>query len=309
MPANFLIQQPWWMPEHFDGIYGAAIGGAIGGAIALLTAFLTNRNARKRQVLDLAHSSSEREKERLYSLRRETYLPLVEAFSVAVGFIVQIPTLSVDQVRAQQPLVDFARLIARLGLIAPPAVQEAVQKAHILITALSFKLMNERMTIESICDEIASIDLNVQLRLNRQKELLMRQEKHIDDRTAEEQLMKNLNDQHRVASAEIDALLTRRGPLVQKKAVMQLDLLNIAVRDIPVIARQSTEALIAIRKDLDLTTDDQWLRKFTDDNSAHYGAAVQSFQDEIKQRITGSKAPEQTPTAGTPPTRQEACKP
>ena len=121
------------MPERPDVIYGAAIG----GAIALLTAFLTNRNARKRQAQDLNHSSTEKDKERHYTLKRETYLPLLEASSGAIAFVMQIPTVPVEQLRAQEPMLQLARLIARLGVIAPAAVQEPVQKAQKLNTRLA----------------------------------------------------------------------------------------------------------------------------------------------------------------------------
>ena len=259
MSSLLVAALPWWMPERPDAIYGAAIG----GAIALLTALLTNRNARRRQILDLEHSSSEKDKERHYTLRRETYLPLIEASSLAVGFVVQIPTLPIEQIKTQQPLFDLAKLIARLGLIAPPAVQEPIQKSHILLTALFFRLLTERSAIETIASEISSIDFDVQLRLNRQKELQMRQEKHIDGKTADEQLMKHLFEQHNIATTEINVLLARRAPLVSKKAEMEIDLQKLAIQEVPAIARQSTEALIAIRKDLGLATDEEWIRRFT----------------------------------------------
>jgi hypothetical protein len=276
---------PLWMPERPDAIYGAAIG----GAIALLTAFLTNRNARKRQAQDLNHSSTEKDKERHYTLKRETYLPLLEASSSAIAFVMQIPTVPIEQLRAQEPMLQLARLIARLGVIAPAAVQEPVQKSHKLLTELCFKLINERWVIESVAAELASIDFDVQLRLNRQKELQLRQEKHIDAKTGNDQLILHLFEQHRIATREIDELLSRRGPLIRKKLELELELARRAAADILGIAAENCEVLIAIRQELGMSSDEEWIRRFTRASADDYRAATQKFQDDLKKRFVAER--------------------
>lgn len=275
------MTKPWWMPEHPDAMYGAALG----GAIALLTALFTNRNARKRQAQDLAHSTAEKERDRQYTLRREIYLPLVEASNSAVAFVCQTPTAPLEQLKNQEPLFHLGRLMARLGLIAPPPVQESVQKAHMLLMQLSFMLINERWAIEAVSSDISTIDFEIQLRLNRQKELNLRMEKHIDEKTAEESLMRHLHEQHKVANEEVTSLLARKAPLVRQKLDLELRLQKKAVDCIPEIAVASGEALIMIRKDLGMPTDEHWIRESTAANNAQYGAAVRKFQEDFRAKL------------------------
>jgi hypothetical protein len=277
---NSLPSAPWWVPEKPDAILGAIIG----GMIAFLTAWLSNRNARKRQAQELSFSSSEKDKERLFALKRETYLPLIEATSAAFGYSVQIATLPSEQVRAQEPLMTMGRLIARLGLIAPKEVQVAVQKTHLQLTALVMKQIGERAVIDKISSDLATIDFEIQLRLDRQKALQQRQEKHIDGQTADADLMRHLFDEHQSASREIDDLIARKSPLIQKKTSAELASLENATSVIRSLVADATDALVAIRKDLGMATDETWIRQFSEETSKSYSSLVQQFLREVRAK-------------------------
>jgi hypothetical protein len=271
----------WWMPERFDAIYGAAIG----GAIALLTSIFSNRNARKRQTIDLKAQSEERDKERHYSLKREVYLPLIEASSGAISFVMQLPTVALEQLRTQEPLMHFARQAARLGLIAPSSVQIPVQKAQKQLMQTAMMLMNERWAIENVATEISTNNLGVQLRLNRQKELQLRQEKHIDSKTGDENIMKHLSDEHQKATAEINSLLASNDSLNRKKAQLEIALQRRAAAALLPISDHSCEALIAIRNELGMPADEEWIRKFSQSTANEAAATIKDFQDEFEKRI------------------------
>jgi hypothetical protein len=109
---------PWWLPEKVDVLYGAIVGGLVAFLSSLLTVSFTSWHALKRQRIDLAHQAEQKEKERQHALKREIYVPVVEAASAAVAFLAQIPTVPFEALHADNPVVQLARQVARLSLVA-----------------------------------------------------------------------------------------------------------------------------------------------------------------------------------------------
>jgi hypothetical protein len=275
--------QLWWIPEKFDAIYGAAIG----GAIAIVTAMLSSRQARKRLEQELRHASEEKANERRHGLRRETYIPFVDAYSRAIGFVMQMGTVPFEEIRKSEATMQLGVVIARLSLVAPRSVQEPMYKAHRLLTQLTFVLFAERGAIERVAGEVNAIDFDVQLRLNRQKELQLRQEKHIDEKTAEPGLMSFLFEQHKQATAEIDALLAKRAPLVRKKTELEIQLLKNATAALPDIGKMNVETMLAVRNDLGMAVDADWYRTFAAEAADGYMADVKKFQADLEKMVLG----------------------
>jgi hypothetical protein len=100
-----------------------------------------------------------------------------------------------------------------------------------------------------------------------------------------------LFERHRIATREIDELLSRRGPLIRKKLELELELelARRAAADILGIAAENCEVLIAIRQELGMSSDEEWIRRFTRASADDYRAAIQKFQDDLKKRFAAER--------------------
>ncbi len=270
----------WWMPEHTDAMFGAAVG----GGIALLTAILTNRNARKRQKIELQHQAVEREKERQHALKRETYIPIAEAATDAVAFVAQLPTIAADQLRTMAPLNELGRLASRSGLISPPAVQEALSKFHRQLQKIAMELVLERLAIEDVAGEIESAGLGIQIRLNRQREVQLRVEKHTDEGTGNMALVKGLIDESRHANEEATKLAMHQQALTAKKTQLEIALQKKAVEALLPVSELGQAVITAIRSDLGLPPNMEWLQKFSREAVADVSASLRSFHERFEKR-------------------------
>lgn len=148
------MNAPWWLPEKLDALYGAIAG----GLIAFLSSFFTNRHALKRQRVELAHQAEQKEKERQHALKREIYVPVVEAGNVAVSFLAQIATLLFEALQGNNPIVELNRHVAKLSLVAPFEVMDAVHAGLAQVAKAYMLLTGERLVIHRFACELASID-------------------------------------------------------------------------------------------------------------------------------------------------------
>jgi len=101
-------------PDKFGAIYGALVA----GGAAVIVAYLSNRHAFKRLNLELQHQTEQKERERQFALRRDIYVPLLEAASSAMSYYGQIGTVPSELFRQPEPLNALARQIAKLNVIA-----------------------------------------------------------------------------------------------------------------------------------------------------------------------------------------------
>src|ERR1019366_2093839 len=112
--------------------------------------FLTNRHSLERQKIELAHQAQEKEKERHYALKREIYLPLLEAVSAAVNFVVQVPTMPIEKLNSDNPVGELGKAISKLNLVAPPEVMEPVTRGQTYLIKIYMVLTNERLAIQKL---------------------------------------------------------------------------------------------------------------------------------------------------------------
>ena len=280
-PTSKAHMQEWYIPDKPDAIYGALVG----GLIALIVATLTNRHARKRQVLDLAHQAEQKERERIHSLKRDTYLPLLEASSSAIGFVAQIPTASIEAVRTQEPLVALGRQVARLALIAPPSVMEPVNIGFRYLFRVATELLGERLSIEGVAGDLATTSSRVQWHLDHQKDQNERFERLMDSESTNQPLFDHIQSLLSVSHEKIQELLSRQNTLIAEKARMELDLGRKAAASLRPMTEHTTKSLVAIRAELGLPIDAAWLAAFQSAQADEAFAILTKLQDTVTSHV------------------------
>lgn len=286
-------------PEKFDPIYAAFAGAIITMIGSWVTAWLVGSQATRRQKNDLLHSSSEKQKERdfaaaqrelerLHTLRRECFLPFMDATAAAVGFVPSIPTCPIDGLRTLTPMVDLGRHISKITLIAPPSIIEPMMTGFLFLQTVATTLINQRWAIENVASDLDLNRNSVQMMLDRQKNLGERMDTMIDTGEPKPQLQ-HLYQQHTEIGERIQSLIGEQGPLIERKADLELRLQREAADLLMPLREHSITAIIAIRSEIGLPIDETWYRKFSDDTAQKALQLVTSFQDELRDKIITNK--------------------
>jgi hypothetical protein len=278
------IQQ--FLPDKLDALYGAMVG----GGVAMLVNFFTNRNSRKMLSLQLTHQATQREKDRQLTLKREIYIPLLEAASDAISFYGQIGTVPSELIRRPEPLNSLARHVAKMSGIASPEVIEAVYIAQKQLVIGAVKLFNERIPIEVVINQLSSVDSMIKSYEAKSESFNQRFEKHIDAGTGDgglKDVLMRLTKEHLEV---VEKLHQQKSELVLKKSTLEMDISRQATEDMKIIGPQNRAALVAIRKDLGLPIDANWLNNLSDAHSKDVFKAVEKFHQNVEKIIADAKS-------------------
>lgn len=264
-------------PEKFDPIYAALTGALLAMIGSWITAWITGKQATTRQKNDLEHSCRERENERkhaasqkelerLYALRREVYLPFIDAMSNAVSFVPTIPTCPIEAIQTLSQLAELARHFSRVSVIAPPPVIEPVMRVVLYLQTVTTTLINRRWPIEEVASELCLNRNSVQWMLDRQKNLGQRMDAFVDTGEFKPQF-KILFDQHTELGQEVKRVLEIQESLNKKKAGLELALLQQASRLLMPIREHTIPVMVSIRNEVGLPIDEDWYRRFSEESA------------------------------------------
>lgn len=271
-------------PDKFDPIYAAIAGAFIALTSSILTAWLGGRQARKRQERDLAHSATQKELERIHSLRREVYLPFSDAFAAAVGFVPTIPTCPQEQIRLLQPLTELGRHFARMNLIAPPSVIEPATRGFLYLQTVVTSLVTKRFEIDEAASELALNQQMTQWMLDRQKSLSSRIEGFLDSGEFQPQVQ-FLQEEHVDLTQKIRDNIADHEPLNQRKFKLEMSLQRQAAAMLAPMKEHSSEAYLAIRKEIGLPLDAKWYKEFSDRTIHEAMENLTKFQNDIERTL------------------------
>ncbi|MCW0220672.1 MAG: hypothetical protein OJI67_20260 [Prosthecobacter sp.] len=282
-------------PEKFDPIYAAFAGAAIAMFGSFITAWFTGRQATKRQKNDLQHSSLEKQKERdhiatqkelerLHILRRECYLPFMDAMASAVGFVPTIPTCPIDAIRTLVPIIELGRHISRVTLIAPPSIIEPMINGSLLLQTIATDLINKRWAIEEVSSELDLNRSSVQRMIDRQRNLNARIDNMIDSGEPKPQIQL-LYQEHEELGKRIQDLIRKQGPLSDKKTDLELGLQQEAAHLLQPIKEHSIPIITAIRSEIGLPLDEDWYRRFSEKSGQKAFQVISKFQNDLRNRI------------------------
>jgi hypothetical protein len=271
-------------PDKFDPIYAAIAGAFIALTSSILTAWLGGRHARKRQEKDLAHSATQKELERIHSLRREVYLPFSDAFAAAVGFVPTIPSCPQEHIRLLQPITELGRHFARINLIAPPSVIEPATRGFLYLQTVVTTLVTKRFEIDEAASDLAQNQQMTQWMLDRQKSLNSRMDGHVDSGEHRPQVQV-LHEEHVDLTRRVKESLAAHEPLNQRKFKLEMALQRQAAAMLPPLKEHSSEAFLAIRNEIGLPLDAKWYKEFSDRTIHEAMENLTKFQFDLERAI------------------------
>jgi hypothetical protein len=283
----------WWKPEKPDAIYGPVLGAIIALISTTLASILAHYYAVKRQEKDLAHDAEQKEKElayqaeqkekeRKHALKTDVYLPLCEAVADAVGFIARTSNIPFEQLYAlDNPVTRLSRQMARINIIAPRELFEPLNAGVNRLMKCHMALLSERMLIESVAAKIKVTNSSLERLQSEQKDLTRR----IESGDPNDKIL--LFERGNSLGKEIDSLLTEFKELSGKKVEMEFALQAKTHESLKPIRQYAFETLVAIRRDLDLSIDEVWLKEFLQKQSEEMDADANSFQEKALTHVRG----------------------
>jgi len=276
------IQQ--FLPDKLDAIYGALVG----GGLAVIVSVLSNRHSLKRLRLELSHQAQQKEIERKLELKRDIYIPLMDAASNALSYYGRIGTVPSELIRNPEPLNLLNRQISKMSVVASKEVMEAVNTAQADLTVGAIKLFKERMAIEQIIGQLSNIESQINFFESQGESLNKRFEKHVDAGTGTglvDVLIRLMNEQQQA----VQKLYAQKTDLLLQKSAIELNISRQSIKDIATMSVQHRAVLVAIRQDLDLPIDEPWLTQMADRNTKNVVGAIDNFHKDVEKILADIK--------------------
>ena len=275
------------LPDKPDAIYSAAIA----GSIAIIVGFFANRHALKRLRLELQHQANQRELERQFSLKRDIYIPLLEAATNATSYYGQIATVPTELIRQPEPLNSLARHIAKLNGVASKEVIESVHLAQKALLIGIVKLFEERQKIDALMIQVSSVESQIKMFESKGESFTQRFEKHIDAGTGDSELRNLLVRFINENQQAVEKLYEQKNHLSLQKVAAELRVTRQAMQDLQRISPLMRTALVAIRKDLGMQIDEAWLAGAFQESSKEISNAMNTFLGNLETLLNQAQKP------------------
>ena len=269
----------------------------IAAGVAFVSTWLSNRNSRKQLRMQLASTAQQQDRDRTMSLRRDVYLPAVEALARLQGALGQLTDVNADQEAIGRQIVTDLATLAKIHLVASESTitalmeyQKAFMPAYLELIELRGPLVSRRRAID-----LEQTFMDAAIAEHKQLVQLMK-EQHISgsEDSARLQRLKlqsdNVLNRHKDHNA-------KQGALWQEQIAAQL---NIADRLTEIIARTAPlipSALLSARKDVDLPIDDAKYRKLYGEQQE----AALTMMRNVVQRARNPKSVNPPPVPPNPP--------
>jgi hypothetical protein len=117
------------MPSTTAVIYAAYIAAgaaALSAVVSFVSSRLSNRNARQQLETQLKHDAEQRDRDRAMTLRRDVYLPAIEAVVRSHAALGHAANLDSDIAASGKQLVTDLAEIAKVHLVASEATVKAI---------------------------------------------------------------------------------------------------------------------------------------------------------------------------------------
>lgn len=265
----------------------AASAAIVVGFIALGGVIVTTWNSRAQLRLQLAHDADQRDRERTMAMRRDVYLPALEAVVSSHGALQRIIDVNADIESIQKTLVSDTATYAKVHLVARESTIRALLNFQERLIPANIKLLGYRMTLAGYKTAITSEQqhlANTQAtvtRLNAFMERLTLSPEHEIDHG----VLERLNQQLQAAIQSIGTHYQNISGIEQRRNAELLRIIEAADELSAHVAEAMPEALIAARSELDMPVDADYYRTILAHQLETVRTANREFLDSIRASI------------------------
>jgi hypothetical protein len=266
------------------GPYAAAFVALLAAVASFSASWLTIRNARRALQLQLKHDAEGRDRERIMTLKRDVYIPIVQAITHAQTMLGQLINPDMDNNALATQIAEDLSTMAKIHAVGSEQTISAMMKylkvlgpAHIQFMLARADLISRKQTIER--ESVLMEDAEAAMK--RFKELAG--ELHIaGNADAQAARLKELVDSEVRSHKEHKE---RRAQLIQQQARVQLALFDQVVAVLGRLADLLPDVVLAARRDLDIPLDSAEYRQLFVEQQQAVMQAVRDVQEKLRQLI------------------------
>ena len=223
----------------------------------------------------------QKEAERLFALKREIYLPAIESFSEASGYVGQIATLPIERIQEGAPLLNLARNTSRISLVAPKEVFTKTQSAVAHLLSVSMTLARGRVALEKLSGDLKGVQSEIELFLKRQTKITDRMDVQIDSGKPDQAVMQILHQQSCQITSDLEPVFVRQNQLNEQRLEEVMRLQKRSADLLIPMTDHVADAVVAIRAELGLPLDREWYLSFARENVLRIFSELKQFQENI----------------------------
>ena len=245
-------------------VFGNVVSGVVGSVTTLFGVLLSNWHNRRLKRSELDHDATQRDREREMTLRRDVFLPAVEAafemqFSVGALANLELPVGAVTQ-RFQASNASFAK-VAAIG------AQETVTACQLLSNGLGSAFLDlslQRAALQNYQNRLADLDRYITIHeglrdswIKVQQDLVAKGEKNSEIwRAAGGHFTQHVN--------EMGKALAERGKIIRERELKLIEANEVLIRQLDALSPLFPPALFAMRRELQLPLDEAaFLERYT----------------------------------------------
>lgn len=230
-----------------DAILGALL--ALSGV--LMTLISTHMNEWIKALRDRENAQRQRE----LSLKRDVYLPLVQAFTEGMTLFTSIPGAHHSKLSELVLSRESQNALAAKDLIANNAVMAAVNAASKQLTQGLMRLMTPKLDEAKLAIDLEHLDVRIN-RLNNDNTLIIDRMKTLRESGGlNPDIASRLDSEFKENDAKLNELFEQQKSKRDMKNQIMQDLQMQMIREIAELTAVSAYAVIEIRHDLDIPTD------------------------------------------------------
>jgi hypothetical protein len=239
-----------------------AIGGVVSaGGIALLSVWLSNKNSRRQLGMQLVADKQQRERDRSMAVRRDVYIPAAEAISRIQSMISELADFSTDHSVLSRRITADLGSLAKVSVLGTDATVFAISRltaasmlAYLQLTAVRQKLLQRHGRLKAA---LAARDAAVSQRQQVSELLHQAFKAGNNDPTLLRRLQTQFECDAKAAEArqaEVERLLEEHANEEREVHLRMLEANQKVLRHVP-------DALIAVRRELELPINEAALRR------------------------------------------------
>jgi len=215
-------------------------------------------------------------KERDLAMRREAYLPLIAAYTEGMGLLARIMAIAPDKLGDVRLSRESENALAIKDLVASGPVLETTTQAT---KAMNGGIM--RMVVFKSKESMIAVDLtNVSTRIDQLNknnlEILGRMEA---SSAPEPAFARRLHERFQTNQEELEELFSRQRLLLGAQSNILKEMAAVQFQEIAAVSEAVLPALIAVRKDLGVPTDEEHLRKIFQTNQEEVAQSAKGLVD------------------------------
>jgi hypothetical protein len=264
----------------------------IAASVAFVTTTLSNRNSRKQLAMQLKHNADQQKLEREMALRRDVYLPAVEAVSRIQASMSRLMDVKEDQTALGRSMVDNTATLLKAHLVAQQPTVTALMKFQRAVMPGYVQMLVKRTPLVVRKTQIELTQGFLDASIAEHQRIVQLMKEHNIAGSTDRAAMERLNLQ---AKNELENHSRHLATMNELNAQQGADLLALGAVLTNWLEEHSsllTEALLCARRDLELPIDEAEYRRLSAEQQSAALAVMRDMPKMYKQSQGNSDPPE-----------------